>query len=51
MVGLISLIEIAYWPDAKSGKIRSLSRDFVLKDASIIRGKPRMVKLNNKAKV
>ena len=51
MVGLIPLFGFAYYSGARSGKI--LSRDYVLEDSLIIRGKPgrRMVKLNDQAKV
>ena len=47
-----SFVRFAYYTGARSGEIRSLSRDCVLEDSLIVRGKTgrRMVKLNNQAK-
>ena len=47
-----SFVRFAYYTGARSGEIRSLSRDCVLDDSLIVRGKTgrRMVKLNTQAK-
>ena len=47
-----SIVRFEYYTGARSGEIRSLSRDCVLEDSLIVRGKTgrRMVKLNNQAK-
>ena len=47
-----SFVRFAYYTCARSGEIRSLSRDCVLEDSLIVPGKTgrRMVKLNNQAK-
>ena len=49
---LISFVRFAYYTGARSGEIRSISRDNVLDDSLIVRGKSgrRMVKLNGQAK-
>ena len=45
-------IRFAYYTGARSGKIRSISRDNVVEDSLVVRGKSgqRIVKLNSKAK-
>ena len=47
-----SFVRFAYYTGARSGEIRSISRDNVLEDSLIVRGKTgqRMVKLNTQAK-
>ena len=47
-----TFVRFAYYTGARSGEIRSLSRDCVLDDSLIVRGKTgrRMVKLNTQAK-
>ena len=47
-----AFVRFAYYTGARSGEIRSLSRDCVLDDSLIVRGKTgrRMVKLNTQAK-
>ena len=47
-----SFVRFAYYTGARSGEIRSLSKDNVLEDSLIVRGKTgrRMVKLNDQAK-
>ena len=47
-----SFVQFAYYTGARSGEIRSISRDNLLEDAIIVRGKSgrRMVKLNTQAK-
>ena len=47
-----AFVRFAYYTGARSGEIRSLSRDCVLKDSLVVRGKTgrRMVKLNTQAK-
>ena len=47
-----AFVRFAYYTGARSGEIRSLSRDCVLEDSLIVRGKTgrRMVKLNTQAK-
>ena len=47
-----AFVRFAYYTGARSGEIRSLSRDCVLEDSLIVRGKTgrRMVKLNNQAR-
>ena len=47
-----SFIRFAYYTGARSGEIRSISRDNVLEDSLVVRGKTgrRMVKLNTQAK-
>ena len=47
-----SFVQFAYYTGARSGEIRSISRDNLLEDSIIVRGKSgrRMVKLNGQAK-
>ena len=47
-----AFVRFAYYTGARSGEIRSLSRDKVLEDSLVVRGKTgrRMVKLNSQAK-
>ena len=47
-----SFVQFAYYTGARSGEIRSISRDNLLEDSIIVRGKSgrRMVKLNAQAK-
>ena len=47
-----AFVRFAYYTGARSGEIRSLSRDHVLEDSLIVKGKTgrRMVKLNTQAK-
>ena len=47
-----SFVRFAYYTGARSGEIRSISRDCILDDSLIVRGKTgrRMVKLNTQAK-
>ena len=47
-----SFVRFAYYTGARSGEIRSISRDCVLEDSLIVRGKTgrRIVKLNGQAK-
>ena len=47
-----SFVRFAYYTGARSGEIRSLSRDRVLEDSLIVRGKTgrRMIELNSQAK-
>ena len=47
-----SFVRFAYYTGARSGEIRSLSRDRVLEDSLVVRGKTgrRMIKLNSQAK-
>ena len=47
-----AFVRFAYYTGARSGEIRSLSRDCVLEDSLVVRGKTgrRMVKLNTQAK-
>ena len=47
-----SFVQFAYYTGARSGKIRSISRDNVLEDSLVVRGKSgrRIVKLNSQAK-
>ena len=47
-----SFVRFAYYTGARSGEIRSISRDNVLEDSLVVRGKSgrRMVKLNGQAK-
>ena len=47
-----SFVRFAYYTGARSGEIRSISRDNVLEDSLVVRGKTglRMVKLNTQAK-
>jgi len=47
-----SFVRFAYYTGARSGEIRSISRDNVLEDSLVVRGKSgrRMVKLNSQAK-
>ena len=47
-----AFVRFAYYTGARSGEIRSLSRDCVLEDSLIVKGKTgrRMVKLNTQAK-
>ena len=47
-----SFVRFAYYTGARSGEIRSLSRDKVLEDSLVVRGKTgrRMVKLNSQAR-
>ncbi len=47
-----SFVRFAYYTGARSGEIRSISRDNVLDDSLIVRGKSgrRIVKLNGQAK-
>ena len=45
-------VRFAYYTGARSGEIRSLSRDRVLEDSLVVRGKTgrRLIKLNGQAK-
>ena len=47
-----AFVRFAYYTGARSGEIRSISRDNVLKDSLVVRGKSgrRIVKLNSQAK-
>ena len=47
-----SFVQFAYYTGARSGEIRSISRDNVLEDSLVVRGKSgrRIVKLNSQAK-
>ena len=47
-----AFVRFAYYTGARSGEIRSLSRDKVLEDSLVVRGKTgrRMVKLNSQAR-
>ena len=47
-----SFVQFAYYTGARSGEIRSISRDNVLADSIVVRGKTgrRIVKLNGQAK-
>jgi integrase len=47
-----SFVRFAYYTGARSGEIRSISRDYILDDSLVVRGKSgrRIVKLNSQAK-